>query len=126
MPPKTDPRQTQIAQIPVAEPTFSGATYLCTASGPQIAVNIRAMPSMARETISSMPLPQKAPNIEPTSMIAVAASSIGFGPNFLASAPVGMASTMPTKVKMDISQEAAPTSILSCSIISGMTEGTLY
>ena len=111
--------------MPVAEPIFSGATYFCTAKGPQMVTKMNATPSMARETMRTMPLPANAPSSEPAAMITAAASSMVFGPNFLASAPVGMAKTMPTNVKMDMSHEAEFVSLFMFVMMSPMTTGTL-
>ena len=124
-PPTTEPRQTHKAQIPVAEPIFSGATYFWTASGPQMVTKINATPSIPRETIRTVPLPAKAPTREPMATTTAAARSMVLGPNFLASAPVGKAKMMPTKVKMDMSHEAEPGSMFMLVIMSPMTTGTL-
>ena len=111
--------------MPVAEPILSGATYFCTARGPQMVTKMNATPSMARETTRTMPLPAKAPSNEPAAMIAAAASSMVFGPNFFASAPVGSARTMPTNVKMDMSHDAELASMSMFAMMSPMTTGTL-
>ena len=65
---------------------------------------MNATPSIARDTMRMVPLPAKAPISEPIATTTAAASSIVFGPNFLASAPVA-GPMMPTKVKIDMSHE---------------------
>lgn len=87
---------------------------------------MNATPSIARDTMRMVPLPAKAPISEPIATTTAAASSIVFGPNFLASAPVGRAKMMPTKVKIDMSHEADPASMLILVMMSPMTTGTLY
>ena len=112
--------------MPVAEPILSGDTYFCTANGPQMVTKMKATPSTARETMSTMPLPANAPISEPAATTTAAASSIVLGPNFFASAPVGSASTMPTNVKIDMSHDADEASMSIFTMISPMTTGTLY
>ena len=81
---------------------------------------------MARDTMRIMPLPANAPSKDPAATTAAAASSMVFGPNFLASAPVGRARMMPTNVKMDMSHDAELASISMLAMMSPMTTGTLY
>ena len=95
------------------------------ASGAATPQNTSAMPSMAREKTSMLPLVAKAPMSVPAAMMATAAIIMFFGPNLRARAPVGRARNIPANVKMDISHEADPTSIENSSMMAGMTDGTL-
>lgn len=94
-------------QMPDAVPLLAGSTHCWITMGPHAITQTRDTPSRARVAKSASALWENAPATEDRQAKPAATRMIRFGGNVRASTPTGSEKTMPTKVKIDISHEAA-------------------
>lgn len=107
----TAPPLPQHPQIPVANAVFLGSTHCWMAMGPHVVMKVSEMPSIARDTMRTMPFsPESIPMREPMMMRPDDASMTRLKPKRSANPPAGSAKNIPTSVKIDMTQ-AAPSAL---------------